>query len=323
MKKSILCLSISITLWCAWLLVQKNRELQEIRARITLAEEARNASSARAAQEETWTRSLKRQLHQSWAMAQESAPTNCDLSASPTNRAVSKLFRDAMMKEALRAEAKIAVTKTVQKLFDAGLAGRLQLNDAQSANLRELLEQRASVLWEQMMVPLATGELTPTDMASTGAAIKQEIDDNAAQIRQLLGDDGYNTWQWFENTQPQRDDAKEFTRTADQSGLSLTADQQSQLLDVMTMARANFNYQYDIGDPSKLDFSNWNANFTNEKLNAYEQDTQQLNANIVQQAQGILTPEQSAQLAQFLAGRLLSAMVTVRGTQAMIAGNTP
>jgi hypothetical protein len=328
MKNSILVLSVAVTLLCGALLVQKNRDMAEMRARLAAADQARAASAARAAQEEKRTKSLQKRLHQSRFEASEPAraavtPARAASDAGNTNRSLSQMYRDVMMKQALQAEAKVAVSKSVQKLFDAGLASGLQLNQDQSAALRQLLTQRASIMWEQMFVPMATGQVDAGSMASTGQAIKQEIDQNASQIRDLLGDDGYNTFQWFEKTQPERDEANEFNQAAADAGLQLASEQQSQLLDLMTTERANFNFQYDIGDPQKMDFEHWFDNFTEEKINGYQQDMEQLNGSIVQQAQAVLTPEQSAQLNQFLARHLFQSLVTIRSTVAMMSGNNP
>jgi hypothetical protein len=72
-----------------------------------------------------------------------------------------------------------------------------------------------------------------------------------------------------------------------------------------------------------LDFENWQGNFSPEKLDAYQQDMEDLNGSIVRQAQDVLTPEQSARLNQFLARNLFHSLVVIRATQSMIAGNAP
>jgi hypothetical protein len=324
MKNSILVLSVAVTFLCGFLLVQKNREVAEIRARIAAADQDRAASAARAAQEEKWTKNLQKRLRQGSTEASEGAPAaTAKPAATREHKGMSEMFRDAMMKEALQAEAKVNVVKSVQKLFDAGLASRLQLNEDQSAALRQLLTQRDSILWEQLLDPMATGELDPANMGPTGQAVKQAIDQNAAQIQALLGDDGYNTYQWFDKTQQERDEVNSFSAEAADAGLNLTPDQQSQLVDLMTTERVNFNFQFDIGDPAKLDFENWLNNFTEEKINGYQQDMEQMNGSIVQQAQGVLTPEQSAQLNDFLARQVFQSIVTVRSTLAMMSGNAP
>ena len=50
---------------------------------------------------------------------------------------------------------------------------------------------------------------------------------------------------------------------------------------------------------------------------------EQLNGSIGQQALAVLTPEQGAELNHFLARQLFQSLVTIRSTQAMMAGGTP
>jgi hypothetical protein len=296
--------------------------MAQIRAHLAAADEARAASMARAEREEKQTKYLQKRLRASGENPPASRPLpQVDSAAASKPTGMSQMFRDAMMKEGLRSEAKVAIVKTVQKLFDAGLAARLQLNPEQSASLRQLLTERASILWEKMLVPMTTGEIDEASMASAGQAIKQAIDDNAAQIRALLGDDGYSAYQWFDKTQSERDEANGFAAAASAVGHNLTADQQSQLLDLMTTERAGFKFQYDLGDPAKLDFEHWFDNFSDEKINAYQQDMEQLNGRIVQGAQGVLTPDQSAQLNDFLNQNLFESLVTVRSTAALMTKN--
>jgi hypothetical protein len=323
MKNSILLLSVGVTILCGLLLIQKNREMADLRLRMEAADQARAASAARAEQEEKWTKNLQKRLRQTRPEVSERTTAREMPTNAPERKAMSKMFRDAMMKEALEAEAKVGAAKGVQQLFDAGLASRLGLSDDQSAALRQLLLQRTSILWEQMMIPMATGEIDPANMSSEGQGIKQAIDQNAGQIRDLLGDDGYNTWQWFDKTQPERDQANGFSANEASAGQPLTPEQQSQLVDLMTAQRASFNFQYDLGDPATLDFQNWYDNFTPEKIDAYQQDMEQLNGSIGQQALAVLTPEQGAELNQFLARQLFQSLVTIRSTQAMMAGGMP
>jgi len=171
-----------------------------------------------------------------------------------------------------------------------------------------------------MLTPMMTGEIDPANMPEAGQAMKQAIDQNSGQLRTLLGEDGYNTYRWFELTQPEREEASQFTSAA-AAGHELTPDQQSQLTDLMTAEKAAFPFQYEFGNPEALDFEHWSENFSDEKIAAYQQDMEALNGRIVERAQSVLTAEQATQLNEVLTQQLLEALVTVRSTRSMMADN--
>jgi hypothetical protein len=211
---------------------------------------------------------------------------------------------------------KFGVARNVAALLNSGLAQQLQLNDDQTATLREFLTQKTSILMDRMLLPMVAGEIQDADMAATGRAIKQAIDEKDAQIRGLLGADGYNLYQWYEKTQPDRDKVTQFGSQLSSAGQTLSADQQAQLFSIMTGERANFKFQYEPGELSRIDFEHWYDNFTPEKIDTYAGEMERLNEIIVQRAQSVISGEQAAQLKDFLAQRLLHARITAQTTTA-------
>jgi hypothetical protein len=324
MKNSILGLSILITLLCAFLLFEKDREVRQALDRAEAAEKKREAAAADAARQE-----LKngRQLRQARSDAFENAVAMQQLrehlSSTPADakhKDLSSLFHDQAMREALKSEVKSGTARQIRALFDAGLAKQLNLDDSRAAALKQLLTQRSSLYWDQVLIPRMTGDLADADVPAAGAAAKQQLDDNMAQIRALIGDDGYNTLQWFEKTQAARDDLKQFSSQFADDGQGLTADQQNQLLAVMSDQSAGFKYQSDLGnasDPAQLDLQHWENNFTDDKINAYFEDRQRLNDAIVQNANSILTPQQADLLRGYLTQQLQQARFTLQTSLAM------
>lgn len=327
MKNSMVGLSIVVTLLCAFLLVEKNREVAAIRVRIAAADRERESVAAAAALAAKQTRSLQKQLHESRAeafaktVAAEELQSANARPATNTHRTVSDVFHKEVLKEGLKAETKAGVARNVEALFHAGLAEQLHLNPDQSAALRQLLIEKSSILWDKMLVPLTTGEVDDAHMADTGRVIKQELEEKSAQIRALLGDEGYQAYQSFEKAQPDRERVQKFSSAEAAAGQSLTPDQQNQLFAVMSDERANFKFRYDPGDPAQMDFEHWRDNFTEEKLQAAGQDLEQLDERVLQRAQTVLTPDQVAQLRKALALEHFHAQVVVRTTLSMMSQN--
>jgi hypothetical protein len=329
MKNSIAGLSVAVTLLCGFLLFEKNREVAAMRARIAEEDRKQEELSADAARQAQQKKKLEARLHDSRVEALDNQMAAQVLRQQLANatfpkkkkRTVSEIFQDQMMREALKAEAEEGIAKNVEALFRDGLADQLHLNDALKTALQELLTQRMSILWERMMVPMVTGELDEAGMAQEGKAVKQEIAENTAQLQSLLGDDGYKAYQAFDQTQPERETLAKFSQNEADAGQELSPDQQSQLMAIMADERSKLRAQNDFGDPEKMDFDNWADNFSDDKISAYGEGLGQANAQILQRAQAILSPEQVTRLQQELAREALQGMMVVRSTKALMAGD--
>jgi hypothetical protein len=86
-------------------------------------------------------------------------------------------------------------------------------------------------------------------------------------------------------------------------GLALTSDQEQQLVQALSEERQKFKFTTDFSDKSKFtgDFASY---FTEDKLNQYRQESQQLDQQYMARAQNILTPDQVGPFEKFLASRL-------------------
>ncbi|MDB6124929.1 MAG: hypothetical protein JWQ71_3922 [Pedosphaera sp.] len=319
MKNSIVVLSVVITLLCGFLLFQKNREVEAARARIAAIEQKRAAMAAQASQQEQKNRSLRTELLGTRVEAQELRRELIKPTDTNQPKGVSEIFREQAMKEVLKDEAKAGIARNVKALLDSGLAQQLKLDDNQTASLKKLLTQKGSIFWEQFLVPMMTGEVDEATMPEAGRVVRQALEENTAQLRALLGDDGYETYQRYEKTQPDREQVKNLGPKFAEAGQSLSAEQQSQLLAVMAEERANFKFQYDLADPLKLNFDRWYDNFTEERINAYSQDAEQLNEQIFQRANAVLTLEQAALFKKLLTQQLQQSKLTMRMTTATFA----
>src|SRR5262249_45495014 len=156
-------------------------------------------------------------------------------------------------------------------------------------------------------IPMMTAELDEAGMAASGKTTKRAYDQNTAQVRALLGDEGYEAYERFQKTQPERENVRRLTARLEEAGLALRAEPQGQLLAVMTEERLNFKFQFDLSDYSQWDFEHWYDNFTDEKLVVYGRDMEQLNDRMVERAQSVLTADQATLLKAFLADRLRQA----------------
>ncbi len=227
-------------------------------------------------------------------------------------------LRDPKMVQVLKDEAKSAATRSASALLEAGLAQKLGLDGEQTDRLKQLLTERGAIVWEKMFLPMTIGDLDGPGKAAAGNVAKQELERNSGEIRSLVGQQGFETYQWFEKTQPDREAMKQFAPQFAQAGQGLTGDQQGQLLAAMMEERARFHFQHELGDPMQLDFEHWDDNFTEDKLNTHFQEMDQLNERIAERVQTVLSAEQLALLRELETKQLQRAKFTVKSTMAMM-----
>jgi hypothetical protein len=326
MKNSLLALSIAVSLLCVSLLVRKNHEVEAARVRAALAEKNRAAAARDAEEQKRRRQRLQTELRDTQLEALAAAPQAALEHARvpepvSAGRTLSAIFRDAAMQEMMKDEARLGAARNVKALFNAGLAQQLHLNDQQSAALRDLLLQKSALFWEHMLLPMMTGELDEAGMAAAGKLLKQSFEENTAQLRALLGNDGYDVYQWFEKTQPDRDHAGQFSKQFAQEGQALSEDQQAELLGIMTDERSNFRFSFDLGDPAQLDLEHWYDNFTNDRIETFGMELQQLNERVLQRARAVLNPEQTTLLQSFLNRQLQKGRLTMLTTTAALGKN--
>lgn len=228
---------------------------------------------------------------------------------------------DPEMRKVMEAEAASGVERSANALLDAGLAEDLQLSDGQREALKALLVERGAIGWKQILLPMAAGELEGGRLATAGKLVREAYVRNAAQIRGLLGNEGYAVYEWYEKTQPDRDCVKQLSPQFSRAGQELSPEQQSQLVSLITDERAGFKFAYDFQDPAKIDYEHFHQVFNEENSNRHFQETQRFNEQLARRAESLLNPEQARLLRELLAAQLQRAKLTVRTTMAMMGEN--
>jgi hypothetical protein len=232
-----------------------------------------------------------------------------------------KPFADPEMRKVMAAEAASGVERSAKTLLDAGLAADLQLNEEQRKALQALLVERGAIGWNQILIPMAAGELKGERLATAGRQVREAYARNAAQIRGMLGNEGYAVYEWYEKTQPDRDHVKQLSPQFARAGQDLSAEQQGQLVALLTNERAGFKFEHDFGDPAKIDYEHFHQVFSEENANRHFQETQRFNQQLVQRASSVLNPDQVKLFQEVLAAQLQRAKFTVRTTMAMMGEN--
>ncbi len=225
---------------------------------------------------------------------------------------------DPEMKKVLQAEAASGAERTVDALLDSGLAKELGLTEENRAALRALLVQRAGLVWEQILIPMAAGELKGERLAAAGRNVKEAVNANSARIRDLLGPEGYARYEWYDKTQPDRDAVKDLAPQFKKSGFDLSSDQQRQLAAMIIEERKNFPFQHDFPGPAEVDYSRFHEIFTSDRADLHFTEVKAFNQRLADRVQAVLDPDQVNLFRELMDARLQRAKLTVRTTMAMM-----
>ena len=220
------------------------------------------------------------------------AKTNA-ANASPM-AGVAKMFKDPKMRELMKSQQKAfmgpMITKQYEEFFKAA-----NLSAEDTDQLKKLMTDKMLVGADQGMAML-DDSTTAEERAAAGKKIKADQDDYDAQIKQLLGDN-YAAYQSYEKTVPDRSEVNQFGEqlSGDQA---LTADQKTQLVKELGTARSSFKWTTDYTQNKTPEDGNYAGMFSEEKIEKFAQEKEQFDAQFLERAQKILTPEQAKQYAE-------------------------
>jgi hypothetical protein len=242
--------------------------------------------------------------------------TNADTqtAAGDSGRALSRVFQEPDMKEVMRQEAKAGVQRNVKQIVTTNLIQQLGLNDEQVSTLKRLVTDKGMLGFDFLM-PLMAGEVDDAGLVALGRQTKAAFVAADEQIKAFLGEDGYRTFQWYEKSQPERERVSEFATKL--AGPPLNQTGQDQLLALMYQERENFPFTTDYNDTTKIDYEHFHEFYAADRLDTYYQEMEQLNERIVERAQQLLTPEQTAQLRDMLKEHVRKSKYVAKTTNAL------
>jgi hypothetical protein len=230
---------------------------------------------------------------------------------SPVNPLKDPELRQAMEKQQLQ-----ALERKIKQLVNAKLIDKLNLSPEQANELRDILRQKQAPAMK-LMTALMAGELDEAQIAEMGGRAQQEIKDADAQMKTLLGPEGYSYLDYQEKSEGERHQLRELKSQFADAGHPLRPQQSDSLLAAMYDERHNFKFQIDFHDPTSFDLTRFPDYYTDENLDRFYSEMQQLNSRIVAKAESILDPEQLSEFQRALQEKLERGRATVRMTQSV------
>lgn len=225
-----------------------------------------------------------------------SSPKRAPVKSSNPFSSLSKMFEDPEMKDAIVAQQRAALGPMIDKTYGQ-LFAQLKLTPEQASSLKEMLLNKQLAGAQMGMAMLSEGS-DPSKAAEMGQKVKAATEAADAEIKTFLGDEKYTQLKDYEKTAADRMAISGFKDQLSSSA-AMTPEQEQQLVEMMTQARQNFKFTTDFSDKSKLT-GDAAAMFSEDNVNKFIQEMDQLNQHFVTYAQNILTPDQLQSYQKYL-----------------------
>lgn len=232
--------------------------------------------------------------NQSDANAKEKAPM------TEMFKGVGEMMKNPDTRDMIKTQQKAVLNGMLEKAY-ASLVNQLGLTPEQAAAFKDLVVNKS-------LAGAAGGMslLSETDPAKRTQILEQtkiEKDAYDLQIKQMLGDDNYQQFQTYEKSLSDRMTIGMFRDQQATGPGVLTAEQENQMVQMMTEERQNFKFTTDLSDQSKLT-GDLAGNLTEEKVNQFLQEQEQLQQRCLSRAQSFLSADQYASYQKFLSSQL-------------------
>ena len=304
MKNFIIAVLFAVSLALGVLVFQQQKQLgqaQKLLAETEKKLQEKPEAAEQIAQAQRKSDILQETLVQTSAFADEKSKQAEQLQktlAAKTNAVnpMAAMFKDPKMRDLIKSQQKAVLGPMLEKQY-AALFQQLNLNAEESAQLKNLLLSK-TLAGADAGMSLMDDTMDDAKRLELGKQIKAQTDDYDAQIKQFLGD-SYPAYQSYEKTVPDRMTVSQFGDQLSGS-TAMNADQQQQLVQVMSEARTSFKWttDYNNQNPPNGDYATM---FSEDKIAKFTQEKEQFDQQFLARAQQILSPEQARAFEEFQA----------------------
>jgi hypothetical protein len=313
MKKNIIALLLVLAVGLGAVVVYQHKQVNQLRADLDGAHKKLKSLEEQLAQKaesddqvalaETKAKVLQETLKETTAasarQSQQVSQLEQSLAAAQTNAGpdFGRLLKDPNMREMIREQQKAYMGPMIDKSYGE-LFKQLSLTPEQSAYVKELLEKKMLTAAEAGM-SMMDGSMDAEKRKEIAGTIKEGTDQIDAEIKKFLGEENSQTFDQYEKSLPDRMSVGQFRDQISGSDLSLNAAQEKQLIALMQEERTNFKWTTDFNNQAAM-ASDPMEMFTEDRLNAYAQEKERLDRQVLERARAALKPEQLNSLDKFL-----------------------
>jgi hypothetical protein len=231
------------------------------------------------------------------AQAQQVTQLQQSLQTARTNdpaKSYMGMFRDPKMREMIKSQQKMVMGPMVDKIY-AGLFDKLKLSADQTAGLKDLVVKKMLAQADLGMSLMA--ESDPDKRKELQQQIKEKDDASNGQIKDLLGDENYPTFQTYEKSMSDRMSVDMFRDQLASTSMPLDPALEDQLVQAMYEERTHFKWTTDFSDRKNTDRL---ADLGDpQKVDQYIQEKAQFDQQLLDKVATLLTPEQLEKFKDF------------------------
>lgn len=283
--------------------IQNNRKAAQAEAKRVAVEKELQAAQAAKAEEERNAAALRERLEAAQAESAANAGAAAKLTVALTNQQAAvetdatnakpanpfaEMFKNPEMREMIKNQQKTVMGGMIDKNY-ADFFKSMNLTPEQQKAMKDLLLEKMlgnADLGMEMM----SGEMDAEKRAELTKKMKEAADAINQQLKDMLGAENYAQYEAYEKTVPDRM-ALEQLKTQLGGDLALNANQESLLVSAMSEERQNFKFTTDFSN--QQDFSeDMFSKFTEDRINLFLQEQEQLSQKYLARAQTILSADQ-------------------------------
>lgn len=304
MKNVIIGILLVATLGLGGLLLQKNNAATEAAAKLEAAQKQLADLQASIAQQDEDATRLKEKLATAQMDSFANANAASRLSQSLTNRSevdavpvstnskpanpLAEMFKNPEMRDMIKKQQKTMMGGMVDKSY-ADFFKSMNLTPEQKETMKDLILNKMLGSADAGM-EMMSGDMDADKRAELTKQIKDQKEAADMQIKTLLGDDNFTAFESYEKTIPDRMAIDQFKNQLGDT-MKLNANQEQLLTAAMTEERQGFKFTTDFSNQS--DFSeDMMSRFTEEHMDVFFQEREQLDARYLARAQAVLSADQ-------------------------------
>lgn len=313
MKNAIIIILLVAAVALGGIMIQNNRKAAQEEAKRAAAEQELKEMQAAKAEQEQNAAALREKLEAAQLESAANAGAAAKLTVALTNQLqataeaagetnakpanpFAEMFKNPEMREMIKNQQKTVLGGMIDKNY-ADFFKSMNLTPEQQKAMKDLLLEKM-LGGADLGMELMSGDMTTEQRAELTKKMKETTDAINQQLKALLGEENYSQFEAYEKGIPDRTALEQFKGQLS-ADMALNANQEQLLLDAISQERQNFKFTKDFGN--QQDFSeDMFSKFTEDRINLYLQEQDQLAQRYLARAQTILSADQYAAYAKSL-----------------------
>jgi hypothetical protein len=204
--------------------------------------------------------------------------------SSATNSGFAALFKQPGMKDFIKEQQKGMVHKMIQDEF-GDLNAYLEFPPEKEDKVNQLLQARKEREVEFGMDLMGS---TMEERPALMARLEEDLQVMDQQLKEALGPEGEKIFEWYQQTQPERQTIREFDQLLAAGGRGLSEAAANQLFTIMLEERQRAAFPVNFHNPRGVQ----PEQYTPDLLQQFFERNAAIDQKIALRAQGILPPDQ-------------------------------